>query len=51
MRLAQGYEGKWKVIGEFLESFKRLEGKDVKEMVRFRRDATRYLVSDGVLYR
>ena len=34
-----------------MESFRRPEGKDAKEMVRFRRDATRYLVSDGVLYR
>ena len=33
-----------------MESFWRPEGKDAKEMVRFRRAATRYLVSDGVLY-
>ena len=50
MQLAKGYEGRWKEIGEFLESFKRPEGKNAKEMVRFRRDATRYLVFDGALY-
>ena len=50
VHLAKGYEGRWKEIGEFLESFKRPEGKNAKEMVRFRRDATRYLVFDGALY-
>ena len=51
VQLAKDYDSTWKEIREFLESFKTVEGKKANEMVRFRWDATRYLVSDSVLYR
>jgi hypothetical protein len=51
LRLAEEYKGRWKEIGEFLGNLKRPEGKTMKEMQQFRREATKYLVSDGILYR
>jgi hypothetical protein len=51
LRLAEEYKGRWKEIGEFLGNLKRPEGKTTKEMQQFRREATKYLVSDGILYR
>ena len=51
LRLPEEYKGRWKVIGEFLGNLKRPEGKTMKEMQQFRREATKYLVSDGILHR
>jgi hypothetical protein len=51
LRLAEEYKGRWKGIGEFQGNLKRPEGKTTKELQQFRREATKYLVSDGILYR
>jgi len=51
LRLAEEYKGRWKEIGEFLGNLKRPERMTTKEMHQFRREALKYLVSDGILYR
>jgi integrase len=50
LRRAEAYKGRWKEIGEFLGNQQRPEGKTTEEMQQFRREATKYLVSDGILY-
>jgi len=44
------YKWRWKEIGEFLGNLKRPKGKTPKEMQQFRWEATKYFVSDAVLY-
>jgi len=51
LRLAEEYKGRWKEIGQFLGNLKRPEGKTPKETQQFQREATKYLVSDGILHR
>ena len=50
LRLAEKYKWRWKEIGEFVWNLKRPEGKTMKEMQQFRQEATKFLVSDGILY-
>jgi len=49
--LVQEYKPRWNEIGEFLGNLNRPERKGTKEMQHFRREATKYLASDGILYR
>jgi hypothetical protein len=51
LRLAEEYRGRWKEIGKFLGNLMRPEGKTTKEVQQFLREATKYLVSDGIIYR
>jgi hypothetical protein len=50
LRLAEEYTGRWMEIGEFLWNLKRQERKTTKEMQQFQQEATKYLVSEGILY-
>jgi len=51
LRLAEEYKGRRKKIGEFLGNLKRPEGQTMKEMQQFRREAIKYVVSDGIISR
>jgi len=48
--LAEEYKGWWNEIGECLGNLKQQEGKTPTVMQQFRREATKYLLPDGVLY-
>jgi hypothetical protein len=50
LRLAGKYKGSWKEINQFLGNRKWPEGKTPKEKKQFRREATKYFVSDGIFY-
>jgi len=45
------YNGKWNKIGKFLTNLMQPQAKTFKEMQQFRWEATKYPVSDGILYR
>lgn len=51
LRLAEEHKGKWKEIDKFLGNLKWPEGQTSNTMQQFRQEVTKFLVSDGVLYR
>jgi len=51
LKLTEEYQGRWNEIGKFLGNMKQPEGRTPKEMLRFWRDATKYVVSDTIFHR